>query len=408
MKRNGILILMVIALVMSSCRRGCTDPTAVNYDSKAKKDDGSCIYVSAPTTLDCNLFNQAGTNYDLVDLGLEVDYIVDCKMAVYCDLKIMPGVTIAFKTDAGLNVYPNGSINAVGTTLLPITFTGFDAATGSWAGIFINSADVKNKFDHCTVKYAGGDDFNSNGDKGSFILYSYTDVDISNTTISNCASYGINANYGNGTYSFINNTISSCTKPMFIAAEYAGSISGGTFTGNTIDVIYIDTYGGQADIMNSQTWTNLNVPYRMMTGAVVQSKCDWVIDPGVIMEFETGSGILVNTNKSLKAVGTLSNPIIFRGVNPGPGAWIRIYFEGNNSLNEIGHAIVSGGGEDPTNTKGSVFTWYNATLNIHDVEFNDNLACAVYVRISGATPNPNYTSSNLTFNNNTCDETSGN
>ena len=31
---------------MTSCKRkGCTDPTAVNYSEKAKKDDGSCNYI---------------------------------------------------------------------------------------------------------------------------------------------------------------------------------------------------------------------------------------------------------------------------------------------------------------------------------------------------------------------------
>lgn len=33
----------ILAIGMTSCRKGCTDPTATNYDSKAKKDDGSCI-----------------------------------------------------------------------------------------------------------------------------------------------------------------------------------------------------------------------------------------------------------------------------------------------------------------------------------------------------------------------------
>ena len=46
MKTNYIIIgfLLIVIAVISSCnKKGCTDPTATNYDSKAKKDDGSCI-----------------------------------------------------------------------------------------------------------------------------------------------------------------------------------------------------------------------------------------------------------------------------------------------------------------------------------------------------------------------------
>jgi hypothetical protein len=316
----------------------------------------------------------------------------------------MPNVTIAFKTGAGLSVYPEGSINVVGTSSSPIKFTGFDAAVGSWAGIMIDSDDTKNKFDHCIVEYAGGDNFNSNGDLGSFILWASSKVDISNTNISKSAAYGINANYSGGAFTFTNNTITTCTKPMFICGEYGGYISGGTYTGNAIDVIYIDTYSGQP-ISTPQTWTNLGVPYRLKGGSVLISNSDFNIAPGVVMEFEAGSSLRTAEHKSIRAVGTASEKIIFRGVNPGSGAWKNIYYWGTNSLNEIGHAIIIGGGEDPSNTYSSVYLWTNAKLNIHDVDFIDNAACGVYGRLSGgSTANPNYSSSNLTFTNTPCSE----
>ena len=48
MKR--IYFLFCASLIISSCKKeGCTDETANNYNSKAKKDDGSCTYDTAPT-----------------------------------------------------------------------------------------------------------------------------------------------------------------------------------------------------------------------------------------------------------------------------------------------------------------------------------------------------------------------
>ena len=43
--------ITLTALTFSSCKKeGCTDPTAENYNEKAKKDDGSCLYTEEPTS----------------------------------------------------------------------------------------------------------------------------------------------------------------------------------------------------------------------------------------------------------------------------------------------------------------------------------------------------------------------
>lgn len=48
--RLSILILLGAVVVgTTGCRRdGCTDPKALNYDEKAKKDNGNCIYIPVP------------------------------------------------------------------------------------------------------------------------------------------------------------------------------------------------------------------------------------------------------------------------------------------------------------------------------------------------------------------------
>ncbi len=44
-KYKTILILASISISFGSCRKGCTDPAATNYDEKAKKENNSCEYI---------------------------------------------------------------------------------------------------------------------------------------------------------------------------------------------------------------------------------------------------------------------------------------------------------------------------------------------------------------------------
>lgn len=46
----GIILVFITGLTFTSCKKeGCIDPTATNFNSEAKKDDGSCAYPIAPT-----------------------------------------------------------------------------------------------------------------------------------------------------------------------------------------------------------------------------------------------------------------------------------------------------------------------------------------------------------------------
>lgn len=46
MKIAYVIAALSLGITMTSCKKeGCTDPTAENYNEKAKKEDGSCIYI---------------------------------------------------------------------------------------------------------------------------------------------------------------------------------------------------------------------------------------------------------------------------------------------------------------------------------------------------------------------------
>jgi len=51
-KIQNISLLVVIAFMAISCaKEGCKDPSALNYDPDAKKDDGSCLYAQPELTI---------------------------------------------------------------------------------------------------------------------------------------------------------------------------------------------------------------------------------------------------------------------------------------------------------------------------------------------------------------------
>ena len=48
--KKYISLLVIITIFSSSCKRkGCTDSLAINYEEKAKEDDGSCEYLHGCT-----------------------------------------------------------------------------------------------------------------------------------------------------------------------------------------------------------------------------------------------------------------------------------------------------------------------------------------------------------------------
>lgn len=71
MKKVLFLTLAASSLFLNSCKKeGCTDPAALNYNEKAKKDDGSCTYAPEATTGSVTIhlehtWADSGTDFEL-------------------------------------------------------------------------------------------------------------------------------------------------------------------------------------------------------------------------------------------------------------------------------------------------------------------------------------------------------
>tara|TARA_R110000823_G_scaffold288701_1_gene406891 strand:+ start:42899 stop:44389 length:1491 start_codon:yes stop_codon:yes gene_type:complete len=359
----------------------------------------------APIVLDCNSFQS--NNNDAI-LLLEnridgVDYIIDCVIPVEIDLTIEPGVVIEFADAAGMNVKESGSVSAIGSQSAPITFTALTKTKGAWKGIISSSESVKNQFDYVTIDYAGGGTLGGNNESGSLIFRPGIYFRLNNVSITNGATNGLKATWYDYNVEINNCTITGCDTPIYAEANVASHISGGDFTGNTIDAIRLIGDAGSRKIGNSQTWKNLSVPYRIAESLSIEDGAKFTIEPGVVVEFEDGKGITLdktfNDGSALVAEGTPENPIVFTGVTKAPGAWHSISIRRTSSVqNKIDNVLIEYAGG--AGAGGAIEMWVDPVLSVTNTTFKDVDACALYNRYGPANPN-------LTEGNNTLENVSG-
>ena len=58
MKKIKILLIAISVIVATGCKKkGCTDPTAINYNIEAEKDDNSCKYNTDETITEIAINN---------------------------------------------------------------------------------------------------------------------------------------------------------------------------------------------------------------------------------------------------------------------------------------------------------------------------------------------------------------
>ncbi len=236
-------------------------------------------------------------------------------------LTVQPDVAMRFVSGAGLNV--NGTLIADGTTSQPITFTSSMTTPqrGDWQGVTIN-AGGRARLSYCDIGYGGGNTANRQP-----MLWVYaSDVVVQNCRIHESVSTAVLVEAGIAprlaNLSIVNNSGSAILeRSVDTQAVYSNLV----LSGNGANAIVILTSALARDRLLPNPGNG--VPYLLGPGpyypgyVTVQSGGVLTVQPGVELQFVSGSGLQVNG--TLIAEGTATQPITFTSsmTTPQRGDW---------------------------------------------------------------------------------------
>jgi len=217
-------------------------------------------------------------------------------------LTLAPGASLLFAAAGGFKVGAAGT--GTGTliadgSLGQITM-GPAVATTNWVGIqFLDNATSTSLLDSCLIDMAG---LRQSASFQGGINLTNCQVHIRHCTITRSGAVGIG--FAGSAYpaSMEENTITtSGSVPVSIDCDYVGYLpANNDFTGNTVNAFNLV---GTA-ITRSATWSNPGIPFVITAVITINSGAQLTINPGLVLQFKSGSGMVVAQNATLTADGS--------------------------------------------------------------------------------------------------------
>ncbi len=270
-------------------------------------------------------------------------------------MTIEKGVEIQFKNCASLTIKENGSLNAVGTTSMPVLFTGVEKTEGYWKGIFLSGSNSTNNIlKYCTVEYGGCSDYDMIivGDNGG----NPARLNMDNSTIRNCKNNGLYVARNAYLDAATNCTFSGSDYPIFIHFENPNVKldNTSTYSNNANNYIFLQGYGpASGTISISVTIRNAGIPY-YLEGAINVGG-NYTISTGVTMVMGPNSSIDISENGNFTATNA-----IFKGKEATAGYWKGIFM--SDGVATINGCTMSDGGamvsiSDDVANAGMFYLW---------------------------------------------------
>lgn len=301
-----------------------------------------------PTTIDDDAVWATGTYRILPGNGAQAFTVTDPG-----SLTLGAGVQLHFEENQALLVRSGAGFSAVGTAQEPILITGTEAVPGHWQGLwFFGTDNPMNRLDHVIIEYAGDNRNGFDVNDANLLLRPdggvNTMVTVSNTTLRGSAGYGLAARTPARLPGFENNTMTdNALGPAAIDAPIVDDLqASNSFAGNAIDEILVQI-GTGLHLTESLLWRNLGVPYFMKRHNSVQwqvqgANTTLTIEPGVEMRFDELTGVSIQQEATLIAVGTAQAPILLRGKD-GVGWRGLDFFDGAGTFD---HVMIEDGGAE--------------------------------------------------------------
>lgn len=360
MNTSRLLLSLSAFVLLFSCKReGCTDQTAINYDSKAKKENFTCIYADGSTNnpndpgSGNNPNDPGGVNLPIQLSGTEnsskvianqsnspsvADYYISSTWTINAAVTIEPGVRIEMRPGARILITANGSLNATGTPTNKIEFFGAQDVAGYWYNIEINSNNPNNKLIHCNI--SNGSSYYGS-EPGMVIVANNAQLTVQNSTFSKGSEHGLMAKGLAKLPDFYSNYFSGFEKaPIRLASlQQAGFLDNSTtFGSNQVQSIYV--YG--AAVEGNTSIPDMGIPYSVRDH-INFSGGHTTVQSGVDIEMAANIRLNVQANASLEFAGTASNPCSVSGEVNAKGYWYNITYSSNNPANIISYTNISDG-----------------------------------------------------------------